>query len=70
MKICDFTKPELDKFREQCNFTEEESQCFELKSKGLTNVQLSMKLNMSESKVSVTMKKVRTKITKILGWEV
>ena len=29
MKICDFTKPELDKFREQCNFTDEELQCFE-----------------------------------------
>lgn len=24
MKICDFTKPELDKFREQCNFTEDD----------------------------------------------
>ena len=70
MKICDFTKPELDKFREQCNFTEDERQFFDLKAKGMTNIQLSMKLNMSESKVSMTMKRVRTKVTKILDWEV
>lgn len=70
MKICDFTKPELDKFREQCNFTEDEMQCFDLKAKGMTNIQLSMQLAMSESKVSMTMKRVRTKITKILEWTV
>ena len=70
MKICDFTKPELDKFREQCNFTEDERQCFDLKAKGMTNIQLSMQLNISESTVSVTMKRVRAKIYKIINWEV
>lgn len=70
MKICDFTKPELDKFREQCNFTDEERQCFELKAKNKTNTELSMTLNMSESKVSSIMKKIRIKIFKISGWEV
>ena len=70
MKICDFTKPELDKFREQCNFTEDERQCFDLKAKGMTNIQLSVQFSMSESKVSMTMKRVRTKITKIVDWEV
>lgn len=69
MKICNFTKPELDKFREQCNFTEEERQCFELKAKDCTNTKLAIELNMSESKVSMTMKKVRSKITRVLGWE-
>lgn len=70
MKICDFTKPELDKFREQCNFTDEELQCFELKARNKTNTELSMTLNMSESKVASIMKKVRIKILKISGWEV
>ena len=70
MKICDFTKPELDKFREQCNFTDEELQCFELKARNKTNTELSLTLNMSESKVSAIMKKIRTKIFKISGWEV
>ncbi|MBQ2499948.1 MAG: hypothetical protein II522_00565 [Clostridia bacterium] len=68
MKICDFTKPELDKFRDECNFTEIESKCFELKAKDCSNVELAMKLNVSESTVSVTMRRVRTKITRVLNW--
>lgn len=70
MKICDFTKPELDKFREECNFTEIESRCFELKAKNYTNIQLALELSVSESTVSVTMRRVRTKIMKVLNWEV
>ncbi len=70
MRICDFTKPELDTFREQCNFTDLERKCFDLKAKDCTNIQLAMALNVSESTVSVTMRRVRTKITKVLRWEV
>ena len=70
MRICDFTKPELDKFRENCNFTTLERKCFELKAKDCTNIQLAMELNVSESTISVTMRRVRTKITKVLNWEV
>lgn len=70
MRIADFTKPELDHFREQCNFTDIERKCFDLKAKDCTNVQLAMKLNVSESTVSVTMRRVRTKITKVLEWTV
>jgi hypothetical protein len=65
MKICDFTKPELDKFRKECNFTEIERQCFDLKAKGLTNYQLAMELNISDSTVSSTMKSIRAKITAV-----
>lgn len=70
MKICDFTKPELDKFRRECNFTDIEMQCFNLKAKDKTNTQLSMELNVSESTISVVMRRVRTKITRVLDWEV
>ena len=70
MKICDFTKPELDRFRKECNFTEIERQCFDLKAKDKTNTQLSMELNVSESTISVVMRRVRTKITRVLNWEV
>ncbi len=68
MKICDFTKPELDKFRAECNFTDIESKCFELKARDCSNVELAMKLNVSESTISVTMRRVRTKITRVLNW--
>ena len=70
MRICDFTKPELDTFRAQCNFTDIERKCFDLKAKDCTNIQLAMQLNVSESTISVTMRRVRTKITKVLRWEV
>lgn len=70
MKICSFTNRELDFFRKECNFTDMESRCFELKAKDYTNTQLAMELNVSESTVSVVMRRVRTKITKVLNWEV
>lgn len=66
MKICDFTTRELEKFREECNFTDLEMACFNLKAKGKTNVQLSMELNICDSTVSTTMKSVRAKITTVL----
>ena len=65
MKICDFTKPELDIFRKECNFTDIEMQCFDLKAKGLTNYQLAMQLNICDSSVASTMKSIRAKITAV-----
>lgn len=70
MKISSFTLPELTIFREQCNFTPLERKCFDMKAQDYSNVQLAMKLNISESTVAVTMRRVRTKITKVLNWEV
>ena len=66
MKISTFTKPELDTFRKECNFTDLEMECFNLKAKGKTNDELSMKLSICDSTVSSTMKSVRAKITSVL----
>ena len=66
MKICQFTERELAMFRKECNFTTLEAQCFELKAKDCTNVELGMKLNICDSTVSATMKSVRAKITSVL----
>jgi len=68
MKISEFTVPELTVFREQCNFTLLERQCFDLKAQDYSNIQLAMKLNVSESTVTVVMRRVRNKITKVLNW--
>ena len=65
MKICDFTEPELTKFRKECNFTDQERNCFDLKAKGLTNYQIAMQLNICDSSVSSTMKSIRAKITAV-----
>lgn len=66
MKICNFTQSELDTFRKECNFTDIERRCFELKAKDCTDVQLSLKLSISESTAAVTMRRVRAKITNVL----
>ena len=66
MKISAFTKKEIEYILERANFTECERECFLLKSKGKTNIELSMKLNICDSTVSSTMKSVRAKITSVL----
>ena len=66
MKIAQFTKNELELFRRECNFTDLEMSCFNLKAKNKTNYQLAMELNICDSTVSTTMKSVRAKITAVL----
>ena len=66
MKICDFTKPELDKFRELCNFTAEEEMYFDLKSKDCSNIEIAFRMNISEAKVSILARKVKSKIIRVI----
>lgn len=66
MQVYDFTKPELDYFREQCNFTQDELEYFNLRSSGMSNVQISLTMNVSESKVSKLAKKVKSKLLRVL----
>ena len=66
LKFSSFTKSEIDYILERANFTEIERQCFMLKSKGKTNTELSMKLNICDSTVSATMRSVRAKVTAVL----
>jgi len=66
LKICDFTKPELDKFRELCNFTDEEETYFNLKSKDKSNIEIAMAMNVSEAKVSILARKVKSKIIRVI----
>lgn len=66
MKICDFTVPELNRFRELCNFTDDEMTYFNLRSKNKSNVQIAYEMNVSESTVSVLARKVKKKIVRVL----
>ena len=66
LQICDFTVPELDRFRELCNFTPDELEFFNLRSRDKSIVEISLIMNMSESKASVLSSKVKKKIIKIL----
>lgn len=66
MKICDFTVPELDRFRELCNFTDAELEYFNLRARDKTNVQIAMEMSVSEAQVSKLAKKVKSKILRIV----
>lgn len=66
MKICNFTEPELEKFRKLCNFTDRERTYFELKAKDASNVAIALEMHVSESTVSLVARKVRKKIIKVL----
>lgn len=66
MQLYDFTVPELNKFRELCNFTEDELEYFELRSKKKSNVQIALTMHVSEAQVSKLARKVKNKIIRII----
>ena len=66
MLIRDFTVPELNKFRELCNFTDDELEYFNLRAKDKSNVQIALTMNVSEAQVSKLAKRVKNKIFKVL----
>lgn len=66
MIISNFVEWELQEFRDKCNFTEDEMQYFNLRAKGKSNVQISLEMCVSESKVSTLAKKVKRKMIKVI----
>lgn len=65
MLLRDYTKPELENFVEKCNFTDNELQYFNLKSKDKSIVQISYEMNISERQVSVLAKRVKSKMARM-----
>lgn len=66
MKIRDFTVPELDRFRELCNFTDSELECFNLRARDKSNVQIALEMNISEPQVSKLARRVKDKMKRVL----
>lgn len=66
IQIYDFTVPELNKFRELCNFSDAELEYFNLRAKHKSNVEISMQMHVSEPQVSKLAKKVKSKIIRVL----
>lgn len=65
MQIYDFVEPELDTFRNFCNFSDNELQYFNLRAKRKSNVEIALGMNVSESQVSKLAKRVKSKINRI-----
>lgn len=66
MKYCNFIKSELDFFRSQCNFTDMETEYFNLRAKDKTNIQIQFIMHLSENQVKYLSKKVKVKIMKVI----
>lgn len=66
MKIRDFTNPELDKFRELCNFSDSELEYFNLRAKDKSNVEISLAMNISTAQVSKLAKRVKSKLIRVI----
>ena len=65
VKIRDLVQPEMDYYKEKCNFTPDELRYFELKAKDYSNVQISLEMLISERTVSELSKRVNRKMDKV-----
>lgn len=66
MLIRDFTVPELDMFRELCNFTDDELAYFNLRARDKSNVQISQEMHISEAQVSKLARRTKNKMKRVL----
>ena len=66
MMVSDFTVPELEHFRKQCNFVGNEVQVFELRSRGIPLERIAEELNMSYEGIKKISRKVNRKINRVL----
>lgn len=62
----EFTEPECDRFRRECNFTDEERAVFDLRVKANSLIEIQMALNMSEATVCRRLRNIKRKIYKVL----
>ena len=67
MKICDFTQPELERFRKECNLTKEERLLFELRAEDIPLEQCAEIMNLSLSAVKAKSQKINSKIERVLS---
>lgn len=66
MQFTDFTKPEADRLKEFCNFTDDEKRIFELRCSGKSIVAVALKMFMSERTVNRIIARIKRKIQKVI----
>lgn len=65
MKVYDFTEPELERFRNTCNFTAEERELFDYRSKNTPLERCAELMNVSVSTIKRLSRKVNSKIIRV-----
>lgn len=68
MQIYDFVEFELQYFRDNCNFSSQELEYFNLRAKHKSNIEISFAMHVSEGQVSKLAKRVKTKIKRVLPY--
>lgn len=66
MRIQNFVEKELQMFRNECNFSDEEMEYFNLRAKDKSNGQIALIMNCSEAKVSKLARRVKDKMIRVL----
>ena len=67
MRICDFTVPELERFRKECNLTKDERLLFELRADDIPLEQCAEIMNLSISAIKSKSRKINSKIERVLS---
>lgn len=62
----EFTRLECERFREDCNFTDEEREVFDLRVQARSLVEIQQALHMSESTVNRRIRNIKKKIYKVM----
>lgn len=65
-KVSGFVKWELDFYRNECNFTDDESMFFDLRNSEMSIEEIAENMDCSVSKVNDLSKSVNSKIIKVL----
>lgn len=66
MKIKEFVESELEFFRNNCNFTDQELVYFNMRAKGKTNLEISLELDVCENTVVNIGRRVKKKMIKVI----
>lgn len=66
MKIYSFTRPELDYFELECNFTSDELKLFRLRAKAMLLEDCAEEMNVSVSTVKRLSRRVNDKIERVV----
>lgn len=66
MKIYSFTRPELDYFELECNFTSDELKLFQLRAKAMPLEDCAEEMNVSVSTVKRLSRRVNDKIERVV----
>lgn len=68
MRLSALTKPEVEFFRENGNFTDDERKVFDMLTRGKTYTEMAIEMCVSESTIDRRVKQIKHKLLRIGGF--